>query len=237
MREMLAARAASTSPTWPLCHPRRSSPTARARSSGPKSSSAGRAPKAAPRVSPYAAGRDLQPLVQAIGEWGATWSFTDPRPRSSIPTSRSSGWPATFIASDSHRTGPWFVSTFATPSGATAWCLSPPRSRSAFEHPVSTSTSRSRRHRHALPRRPRTGRARRRDPGRPADDERRANAATRIRRLFTGAHPPRPAAGAGALHSRLAYRRPPQRVRSTKLDAEDKAVGSTRCARSSSSSS
>jgi DNA-binding HxlR family transcriptional regulator len=27
-----------------------------------------------------AAGRDLQPVVQAIGEWGATWSFTDPRP-------------------------------------------------------------------------------------------------------------------------------------------------------------
>ncbi len=26
------------------------------------------------------AGRDLQPVVQAIGEWGATWSFTDPRP-------------------------------------------------------------------------------------------------------------------------------------------------------------
>jgi DNA-binding HxlR family transcriptional regulator len=25
------------------------------------------------------AGRDLQPVVQAIGEWGVTWSFTDPR--------------------------------------------------------------------------------------------------------------------------------------------------------------
>jgi DNA-binding HxlR family transcriptional regulator len=25
------------------------------------------------------AGRDLQPVVQAIGEWGATWSFTEPR--------------------------------------------------------------------------------------------------------------------------------------------------------------
>jgi DNA-binding HxlR family transcriptional regulator len=30
------------------------------------------------RLSP--AGRDLQPVVQAIGEWGATWSFTEPRP-------------------------------------------------------------------------------------------------------------------------------------------------------------
>jgi DNA-binding HxlR family transcriptional regulator len=26
------------------------------------------------------AGRDLQPVVQAIGEWGATWSITEPRP-------------------------------------------------------------------------------------------------------------------------------------------------------------
>ena len=25
------------------------------------------------------AGRDLEPVVQAIGEWGVTWSFTDPR--------------------------------------------------------------------------------------------------------------------------------------------------------------
>ena len=25
-------------------------------------------------------GLDLEPVVQAIGEWGATWSFTDPRP-------------------------------------------------------------------------------------------------------------------------------------------------------------
>jgi DNA-binding HxlR family transcriptional regulator len=26
------------------------------------------------------AGRDLKPVVQAIGEWGATWSITEPRP-------------------------------------------------------------------------------------------------------------------------------------------------------------
>src|ERR671922_234577 len=25
------------------------------------------------------AGRDLEPVVQAVGEWGATWFFTDPR--------------------------------------------------------------------------------------------------------------------------------------------------------------
>jgi DNA-binding HxlR family transcriptional regulator len=32
-----------------------------------------------------AAGHDLQPVVQAIGEWGATWSFTDPRPEELDP--------------------------------------------------------------------------------------------------------------------------------------------------------
>ena len=31
------------------------------------------------------AGRDLQPVVQAIGEWGATWSFTEPRPEGLDP--------------------------------------------------------------------------------------------------------------------------------------------------------
>ena len=31
------------------------------------------------------AGRDLEPVVQAIGEWGATWSFTDPGPEELDP--------------------------------------------------------------------------------------------------------------------------------------------------------
>jgi DNA-binding HxlR family transcriptional regulator len=31
------------------------------------------------------AGRDLEPVVQAIGEWGATWSITDPRPEELDP--------------------------------------------------------------------------------------------------------------------------------------------------------
>jgi hypothetical protein len=31
------------------------------------------------------AGRDLQPVVQAIGEWGATWSITEPRPEEIDP--------------------------------------------------------------------------------------------------------------------------------------------------------
>ncbi len=31
------------------------------------------------------AGRDLQPVIQAIGDWGATWSFTDPTPEELDP--------------------------------------------------------------------------------------------------------------------------------------------------------
>ena len=31
------------------------------------------------------AGRDLEAVVQAIGEWGVTWSFTDPRPEELNP--------------------------------------------------------------------------------------------------------------------------------------------------------
>jgi DNA-binding HxlR family transcriptional regulator len=30
-------------------------------------------------------GRDLEPVVQAMGEWGATWSFTEPRPEELDP--------------------------------------------------------------------------------------------------------------------------------------------------------
>jgi DNA-binding HxlR family transcriptional regulator len=30
-------------------------------------------------------GRDLEPVVQALGEWGVTWSFTDPRPEELDP--------------------------------------------------------------------------------------------------------------------------------------------------------
>ena len=31
------------------------------------------------------AGRDLEPVVQALGDWGVTWSFTDPRPEELDP--------------------------------------------------------------------------------------------------------------------------------------------------------
>jgi DNA-binding HxlR family transcriptional regulator len=32
-----------------------------------------------------AAGRDLQPVIDALGEWGATWAFTEPRPEELDP--------------------------------------------------------------------------------------------------------------------------------------------------------
>src|SRR4030095_10287299 len=31
------------------------------------------------------AGRDLQPVVQAMGEWGAAWAVTEPRPPERAP--------------------------------------------------------------------------------------------------------------------------------------------------------
>ena len=89
------------------------------------------------------AGRDLQPVVQAIGEWGATWSFTEPRPEELDPDLLIV-WMARHV--DRRRlppTAPWSGSTFSTPSGATGWSSSRPRSRSASSIPVSTSTSRS----------------------------------------------------------------------------------------------
>ena len=88
-------------------------------------------------------GRDLQPVVQAIGEWGTTWSFTEPRPEELDPDLLIV-WMARHV--DRHRLPPdqpWFGSTFATRSGVTGWFSNPPRSRSAFSIPVSTSTSRS----------------------------------------------------------------------------------------------
>ena len=64
----------------------RSSPIGCARSSGPKSSSAGRAPKAAPSsIASRPPAATSSPLVQAMGEWGVTWSFTDPRPEELDP--------------------------------------------------------------------------------------------------------------------------------------------------------
>ena len=89
------------------------------------------------------AGRDLQPVVQAIGEWGATWSVTEPRPEELDPYLLIV-WMARHV--DRRRLPPnrtWCGSTFAAPSSATGWFSSPPRCQSASSIPGSRSTSRS----------------------------------------------------------------------------------------------
>ena len=89
------------------------------------------------------AGRDLEAVVQAIGEWGVTWSFTDPRPEELDPDLLIV-WMARHVDREQlPRIAPWSSSTFATRRSATGWCSSPPRSRSASSIPASTSTSRS----------------------------------------------------------------------------------------------
>ena len=89
------------------------------------------------------AGRDLEPVVQAMGEWGVTWSFTDPRPEELDPDLL-----IVWMARHVHReqlppAEPCSSSTFAIRPSATGWCSSPRRSRCACSIPGSTSTSRS----------------------------------------------------------------------------------------------
>ena len=89
------------------------------------------------------AGRDLEAVVQAIGEWGVTWSFTEPRPEELDPDLLIV-WMARHVDREQlppNRTVVQF--DFRDPSGVTGWCSSPPRSRSASSIPGSTSTSRS----------------------------------------------------------------------------------------------
>ena len=130
------------------------------------------------------AGRDLQPVVQAIGEWGATWSLTEPRPGGarSLPVDRLDGPPCRSQAAPAQpNRGSVRLSR---PQAA---LLDGPRALRGLGLPPASRFRRrprgQRRHRHALPRLPGTGRAGRRDSSRPADDERPADAATRIRPL------------------------------------------------------
>ena len=160
------------------------------------------------------AGRDLQPVVQAIGEWGATWSFTDPRPKELDPDLLIV-WMARHV--DRERlppNGSVVRFDFRDPKRRYWMVLEPAEVSVCLEHPgFDVDLEVERRHHHALPRPPRTGRARRRDASRPADDERIANAATWIRRVVhvERIRPGQPL-GAGAPHSRLAYRRPAARA-------------------------
>ena len=164
------------------------------------------------RLSP--AGRDLQPVVQAIGEWGATWSFTDPRPRGtrSRPVDRLDGSPRRSPAAP---TQPNRGSVrLSRPQAA---LLDSPRARRGISLPPASRFRRRprghRRRHHALPRLLGTDRAGRRDSSRPADDDRPANAATWIRPLVHLERiRPSQRLGAEAPHSRLTPFQPSSRT-------------------------
>ena len=159
-------------------------------------------------------GRDLEPVVQAIGEWGATWSFTEPRAEELDP-SLLIVWMARHV--DRQRLPPNRTVVqfdFRDPKRRYWMVLEPSEISVCLQHPgfdvdleVSVDTA------HALPRLLGTGRAGRRDSSRPADDERPADAATRIRPLvhLERIRPSQPL-GAGAPHSRLTPCQPSSRT-------------------------
>ena len=151
------------------------------------------------------AGRDLQPVVQAIGEWGVTWSFTEPRAEELEPLLLIV-WMARHV--DRRRLPPNRTVVkfdFRDPKGRYWMVIEPSEVSVCLQHPgfdidlevaVDTTTL----YRVYL------GRAElaRRDPSRPADDERPADAAARIRPLvhLECIRPGQPL-GAGAPHSGL----------------------------------
>ena len=161
-----------------------------------------------------AAGRDLQPVVQAIGEWGATWSFTEPRPEELDPDLLIV-WMARHV--DRQRLPPNRTVVQVRFSRPQAALLDGPRALRGLSLPPASRFRRRprghRRHHYALPRLLGTGRAGRRDSSRPADDERPADAATRIRPLvhLERIRPGQPL-GAGAPHSRLTPCQPSSRT-------------------------
>jgi DNA-binding HxlR family transcriptional regulator len=90
------------------------------------------------------AGRDLEQVVQALGEWGVTWSFTDPRPEERDPDLLIVRM-ARHVDHDelpADRTVVQF--NFRNPAKRFWMVLEPSRSRSASSIPASTSISRSR---------------------------------------------------------------------------------------------
>ncbi len=159
-------------------------------------------------------GRDLEPVVQAIGEWGATWSITEPRPEELDPYLLIV-WMARHVDRQQlppDRTVVQF--DFRDPKQRYWMVLEPAEVSVCLQHPgfdvdldVIVDTD------HALPHLPGTGRAGRRDSSRPADDERPADAATRIRPLvhLERIRPSQPL-GARAPHSRLTPRQPASRT-------------------------
>ena len=130
------------------------------------------------------AGRDLEAVVQAIGEWGVTWSFTDPRPEELDPDLLIV-WMARHVDHDelpADRTVVQF--DFRHPAKRYWMVLEPSDVSVCLQHPgFDVDLEVNGRHRHPLPRLPGTGRARRRDAGRQADDHGPASAAAGVRSL------------------------------------------------------
>ena len=52
---------------------------------GGRGRAAGRVPRQADRIPPDPAGRDLQRIIDDLGEWGARWAFGEPRPNELDP--------------------------------------------------------------------------------------------------------------------------------------------------------
>ena len=130
------------------------------------------------------AGRDLEAVVQAMGEWGVTWSFTDPRPEELDPDLLIV-WMARHVDREQlppDRTVVKF--DFRDPAKRYWMVLEPLRGLGLPPAPRVRRRPRGHgRHCHPLPRLPGARRAGRRDAGAQADAERPEGAPARLRAL------------------------------------------------------
>jgi DNA-binding HxlR family transcriptional regulator len=130
------------------------------------------------------AGRDLEAVVQAIGEWGVTWAFTDPRPEELDPDLLIV-WMARHVDREQlppDRTVVQF--DFRDPAKRYWMVLEPSEVSVCLQHPRVRRQPRSHgRHCDPLPRLPGARRAGRRAPGSQADYERPEGASARVRTL------------------------------------------------------
>ena len=158
------------------------------------------------------AGRDLEPVVQAIGEWGATWSFTDPRAEELDPDLLIV-WMARHV--DREQLPPDRTVRQVRLSRPPSALLDGARALRGLGLPAASRVRhRPRgqgRHDHPLSRLPGTDRTRRRDADAEADDERPAGTAARLRSLVRLERVrPRQPLGGTAPHSGVTPRKPPR---------------------------
>jgi DNA-binding HxlR family transcriptional regulator len=130
------------------------------------------------------AGRDLEPVVQAMGEWGVTWSVTDPRPEELDPYLLIV-WMARHV--DREQLPPdRMVVQFDFRDPAERYWMGARALRGLGLPPAPRVRRRSRgrgRHGDPLPRLPGTRRAGRRGPGSQVDHARPEGASARVRTL------------------------------------------------------